>query len=143
MNSIIDELAGKYADGRDPFLIGPGGSLCFADIHESQDLDLSAVNAGDVVALVGDFDARSIATMLRLIDRNAVVVPLTADTEAQHPYFCEQAGVTITIRGDRVARHDVPPSSHPLLEELRRRGNPGLILFSSGSTGRQIGRAHV
>ena len=136
MNSIIDELAGRYADGRDPFLIGPEGSLCFADVEQSQDLDLSAVSAGDVVALVGDFDARSIATMLRLIDRNAVVVPLTADTEAQHQYFCEQAGVTITIHGDQVARHDMPRSSHPLLGELRRRGNPGLILFSSGSTGR-------
>jgi hypothetical protein len=137
VKSIIDELAGKYADGREPFLIGPGGSLCFADIDQSQDLDLSAVKRGDVVALVGDFDARSIATMLRLIDRNAVVVPLTEDTEPQHPYFCEQGR-----RDDHDSRGSRSRGTTRLarrthcLEELRRRGNPGLILFSSGSTGR-------
>ena len=43
-----------------------------------------------------------------------VVVPMTADTRPQHPRRLRQAGVTITIRGDRVARHDEPRSSHRL-----------------------------
>jgi acyl-CoA synthetase (AMP-forming)/AMP-acid ligase II len=88
------------------------------------------------VALVGDFDARSIATMLRLIDRNVVLVPLAEDSAPQHDYFFEHAHVNLVIRQDQIERRAVNHPPHPLLEELRQHGSPGLVLFSSGSTGR-------
>ena len=49
------------------------------------------VNKGDVVALIGDFDLPSIATLLRLLEKGAIIVPLTIDTKKQHDYFLEQS----------------------------------------------------
>lgn len=136
MISILDEIASKYSRAQEPFLLSPKGSLHFEDVYRSQDTDLSLVAPGDVVGLIGDFDARSIATMLRLIDRRVVLVPLTEDTQTQHQYFLEHACVDVLIQGEHVVRRDVRHAPHPLLHEIRRRGNPGLVLFSSGSTGR-------
>jgi len=136
MISILDELAERYGDAHEPFLIGPSGSLHFEEIYRNHETDLSQIAAGDVVAIVGDFNAQTIATMLRLIDRRAVIVPLAEDTEAQHPYFLQESGVTVLIRGGRVERQPVHSRPHPLIDELHKRGNAGLVLFSSGSTGR-------
>ena len=46
---------------------------------------------GDVVALIGDFEPESIATLLTLLDIGAIVVPLTKDTIEQHEYFIDQS----------------------------------------------------
>ena len=45
---------------------------------------MTDIKSGDVVALIGDFDPHSILTLLQLIDKNVILVPLTVDTRAQH-----------------------------------------------------------
>ncbi|RLM52897.1 long-chain fatty acid--CoA ligase, partial [Halobellus sp. Atlit-31R] len=86
-------------------------------------------------ALIGDFNPTSILTLLRLIDLNVIVVPLTVDTANQHDYFFESALVDVIIEDGRVVRraHD---QSHPLIDSLREQGHAGLVLFSTGTTGR-------
>lgn len=136
---IVEELRKRNEGNSEPFLIGPHGNLSFADVEESvsQKVEgLDEIKAGDVVALIGDFDRATIATMLRLFDAGAVLMPLTADTVADHEYFFESGRVDFVVEGSSVRRRTENDRNHALLEELRGRGHPGLILFSSGTTGR-------
>lgn len=132
---LLQRLA-QIWDGIDhPFLIHRGRELRFSDIASRTALDISEVRAGDVVALIGDFDPESILTFLNVIDRQAVIVPLTADTRGQHDYFFEAAHVDVVIEGNTVRR--IPrDDTHPLVQQLRDLGHAGLVLFSTGTTGR-------
>ena len=67
------------------FLIHSKDQLYFSDIEKIS--DLSQINSGDVVALIGDFDPQSIFTFIMPIDKNVIIVPLTIDTKSQHEYF--------------------------------------------------------
>lgn len=133
--TLMHKLAAIWHGVDHPFLIHADGALMFSDVAAQQPVDLSPLRAGDVVALVGDFDAASILTLLRLIDLGVVIVPLTEATAAEHGYFCETALVDWVIRGGRVERR-VHADRHALIDGLRDAGHAGLVLFSTGTTGR-------
>lgn len=133
--NLIENLSDRWNGINYPFLIHSSGSLKFDEIAKQQPIDLSMVDSGDVVALIGDFDPQSIFTLLQLIDKNVVVVPLTVDTRAQHQYFFESALVNVVIEGADVRRinHN---RTHGLINALRSQNHAGLVLFSTGTTGR-------
>jgi acyl-CoA synthetase (AMP-forming)/AMP-acid ligase II len=60
---------------------------------------------------------------------------LTFETLSDHHYFFRSARVDWVVENGIVKRLK-KRSEHDLLNELRLRGNPGLILFSTGTTGR-------
>ena len=132
---IIADLE-KVWEGEDsPFLISVEKELRFSEIAAESPIDLSAVRPGDVVALIGDFDPPSIQTLLRLIDLGAIVVPLTEQTRNQHEYFFDAAVVDVVAEnGEFRRREGNPPNEH--VNTLRERGHAGLVLFSTGTTGR-------
>lgn len=132
---LLERLRQIWAGIDYPFLIHRGRELRFSDISSQQAVDLAEVRAGDVVALIGDFDPESILTLLNVIDKQAVVVPLTVDTRGQHDYFFDAAAVDVVIEGQSVRR--IPrDGTHPLVQQLRDQGHAGLVLFSTGTTGR-------
>jgi long-chain acyl-CoA synthetase len=134
---ILEELRKRNEGNHQPFLIGPGGSLAFDDIASAKTrVDLEEIRKGDVVALVGDFDGPTIATMLELLDRGVVLMPLTEGTRADHDYFFESGRAEWVIRQNRLERLAPRSEDHPLIEEVRDRSHPGIIFFSSGTTGR-------
>jgi long-chain acyl-CoA synthetase len=99
-----------------------------------------------VVSLEADFSPTSVALLLALIERGCIVAPLTASVETSKPAFRELAEVETEIRvaeDDSVSLiHAKRRASHEFYAELRRRDHPGLILFSSGSTGRCKAAVH-
>ena len=133
--NVLEKLMERWHGIHHPFLIHSNGELRFNAIAEHKSINLSKVKSGDVVALIGDFDPQSILTLLQLIDKNVILVPLTVDTRAQHDYFFETAMVDIIIDGDRIKRvnHNF---KHDFIERLREKKHAGLILFSTGTTGR-------
>src|SRR5215510_12360726 len=82
-----------------PFLIHGGQELRFSKIASQHPIDLSEINGGDVVAIVGDFNPSTILTFLRLIDVGAILVPLTKETCNEHEYFFDSALVDAVIEG--------------------------------------------
>lgn len=104
------------------------------------------LQAHSVVSLEADFSPRAVATMLALIERRCVVVPLTDSVREKKPDFRRVAQVEriVTIDGeDRIdASVTGVEATHPLLQELRDRDHPGLVLFSSGSTGESKAAVH-
>lgn len=133
--SLIEKLTQKWENQDIPFLIHPSGQLSFAEVSQHEPVDLSSVREGDVVVLIGDFDPASILTLLRLIDLKVILVPLTVETAEDHEYFYESALVDVIIEGGAVRRRE-HGQTHPTIQELRNRGNAGLVLFSTGTTGR-------
>lgn len=133
--NILEKLTERWLGIDYPFLIHSSGALRFSEITEQKTVDLSEIKNGDVVALIGDFDPQSILTLLQLIDKNVILVPLTVDTRAQHDYFFESALVDIVIEGEQIKRisHSL---KNDLIEFLRSKKHAGLVLFSTGTTGR-------
>lgn len=100
---------------------------------------------GSVVSLEADFSPDGVALFLALVEQRCTLVPLTGAVENQKPEFVdiaevelrflEQDGaITLTRTGRR--------ATHAHYQTLRARGHPGLVLFSSGSTGRSKAAVH-
>ena len=136
---ILDQLAARNVGNDAPFLITPSDRLTFQEIaaaaKESEAL-IAPVAPGEIVAIIGDFDRPSIAAMLQLLDRNAIVVPLTDGTKADHEYFLESASAQWLLRNGNLTKLETPGKPNELIDELRGRARPGIIFFSSGTTGR-------
>ncbi len=138
---LLAELARRNAGVSAPFLVGDRESVTFAEVAAAASAagsDLDRIRSGDVTAIVGDFETASIASMLTLLDRGAIVMPLTEGTAPDHEYLLNSGRVGWVVRGGSVERRDARTDSHSLalLQELRLRNHPGVIFFSSGTTGR-------
>lgn len=108
-------------------------------LHWSKELARLKVDAGDAVAICGDYSPSACALMISLIANRNVVVPLTLARGARSSDLLEicQARASFHFEDGRYtnfARY-VVGAEHELLQSLRRTSAPGLILFSSGSTG--------
>ncbi len=105
-----------------------------------------ALAPGTVVSLEADFSPTSIALLLALVEHGAIIVPLTPSVEAKKPEFRDIAQVEATISvasSDRAyLRKTGVAASHELFAGLRIAGRPGLVLFSSGSTGTSKAAVH-
>jgi acyl-CoA synthetase (AMP-forming)/AMP-acid ligase II len=103
-------------------------------------LETEGIATGRVVALEGDFSPETCALMLALINRRAIVVPLTTAAKAHWTEFLGIAEVEHIIEFDAEGASQVRATgvtaTHPLIRKLRDTDAPGLVLFSSGSTGR-------
>lgn len=101
---------------------------------------------GDVVALEADFSPNSMALMLTLIEHNCVIVPLTESVKSQKEEFCRIAQVEMVIsldQEDKASFHLIDNAvSHEILLSLKNKNRPGLVLFSSGSTGKCKAAVH-
>ncbi|MET9695829.1 long-chain fatty acid--CoA ligase [Streptomyces sp. NPDC006529] len=104
-------------------------------------LDRGGVHAGQVVALEGVSSVEACAGLLALIERGAIIVPMTPLPPAKRAEFHEVAEVETVITIDsqqwrRSIEITGRASEHELYDQLRTDGVPGLVLFSSGTTGR-------
>lgn len=108
-----------------------------------QDLELAP---GSVVALSADHSPRAYAILMALWSRRAVVALVSDAFAAERDEFYRVAQVQTEFRVDPDDRVKIlypgHSPSHPLLRALAQEQAPGLILFSSGSTGRSKAVVH-
>ena len=97
------------------------------------------IERGTVTVLIGDFSPDSIALFVALAGHGNILVPLTWSTREKNAHFVDLAQAEVCFRFDDndVALVERRPTTarHPIYEQLRERDHPGLVLFSSGSTG--------
>jgi acyl-CoA synthetase (AMP-forming)/AMP-acid ligase II len=135
MTSILSFLQSRDIDFSKPFFTNGEYSLSLEDVICKNLKYIEDIKQGDVVALIGDFDANTIASFLQLIEKKVILVPLTVETTSDHKYLFETALVEWVVHNGTIKKIG-GKREHPLLKELRSRQNPGLILFSTGTTGR-------
>jgi acyl-coenzyme A synthetase/AMP-(fatty) acid ligase len=120
---------------------GPWGLCSYHQLLERVDGwadTLKGFEPGSVVAFDGDYGPGTISLLLALAWSGHIAVPLSKDVSAHHPAFLDisQSEYWITdTEGTPSVRRTSVTASHELYAETRRRRAPGLILFSSGSTG--------
>jgi long-chain acyl-CoA synthetase len=148
----VDWLLERMSQWRsDPALVWSDQVATYGDILElvgswQNHLDQHSVKTGQVVALGGDYTPSACALLLALIDREAIVVPLTEAANVQREDFFRIAQVEVVVSFDEadewvLQRRDVT-ASNPLILHLRALNESGLVLFSSGSTGKSKAALH-
>jgi len=115
--------------------------------HRKQKLtDEYKVLNGSVVALEGDFTPNTIALLLALIENNNIIVPLNYSFNLGKDELINisQPEIIIKVNEDdeiNIETTDLKPDNE-LIKILRERNNPGLILFSSGTSGKSKAAVH-
>ena len=135
---LFNHLDSIWSDTKKPFLqYSDGYELYYKDLKNIFIEGIDKINSGDVVALIGDFEPNSIATLLALISKNVILVPLTKETEGQHDYFLKESKCQYVFKENKLFKIiNKFQERSPLLDSLRKVKHPGLILFTTGTTGK-------
>jgi long-chain acyl-CoA synthetase len=130
--------------GETPALVWGGAVLSYGDLIArtekfEQELDARGVGAGSVVLIEGSFSPNAVALLLALIRKNAIAVPLTPVSRVHRDRFVEIAEASSAFEFDEEDHYAFVPLGgvveNALTQKLIARGHPGLVIFSSGSTG--------
>lgn len=112
----------------------------------TQQIQANHISRGTVVIIEADFSPNAIALFLALIRHACIVVPLTSSVTSQTSDFIKiaQGEIAFVIdENDQVEIRALPyRAEHAFYDDLKRMRHPGLILFSSGSTGKSKAAVH-
>ena len=104
------------------------------------------IKQGSVTILEADFSPDSVALFISLMKHSCILVPLTSSVEAKKPEFIDIAQGEVSFLIDEKDKAKVSKSSrisnHDHYKKLRSLNHPGLVLFSSGSTGKSKAAVH-
>lgn len=109
-------------------------------IHEQD------IKSGTVTVLEADFSPNAISLFLALIEHGCILVPLTISVGDKKEEYTEIAQANISFIFDESDNAEIVAlpinTSHSLYRDLNHLKHPGLVLFSSGSTGKSKAAVH-
>ena len=108
-------------------------------------LDASGLPRGAVVGTDSQYNGETMSLLLALMQHGAIMVPLSGEAKSRAQEFEEIAQLEWYIRLAHQSFTIEPTgrrAQHPLYEALHERDTPGLVLFSSGSTGKSKASVH-
>ena len=110
-----------------------------------EEIEDNLIKSGTVVVIEADFSPNSIALLLLLIEKNTIIVPIT-DSVKSRDEFIDIAECEVSIKIGKNDEVEVSKlsnkSDNQLYKKLKKRRHPGLVLFSSGSTGKSKASVH-
>ena len=99
-----------------------------------------------IAVVEADFSPNAVSLLLALIEHGCIFVPITDSVSTKKDKFIEVAegeySFTINKDDEVSIRKLGNNSSHQIYEKLKSSGHPGLVLFSSGTTGESKAAVH-
>ena len=137
-------LANKDADA----VMTEKETYSYSDIYgeyviAKQLLEQNNINTGQIVSIMSDFSEKVIAILIALIERDCILVPISPVVKEKDKYISiSQTEFVIDLcdESPNIYKMDILPS-HKMLLNLKGKA-PGLILFSSGTTGEPKAALH-
>ena len=109
-------------------------------------VDSQQIQTGTVTALIGDFSPNSIALFLALIEKSCIIVPLTKTSNNNEKLLFDIAQVESVFRvndNDDITTETVSKKTgNDYYKVIRGRKHPGLVLFTSGTSGAPKAAVH-
>lgn len=114
--------------------------------HWQAFLKKQSIDSGTVVILQADFSPNAISLLLALIEHSCIVVPITFPAGNLYDEFIQiaQGELSLILNEDdelSIIKHS-NKSDHKLYSKIKNKSHPGLVLFSSGSTGKSKATLH-
>lgn len=104
------------------------------------------IKQGSVVSLIADYSPEALAIFIALIHVSAIIMPLTNVPIAKQKEYEDMVNPECIIQVDAEQNILFHPTgkccSHPIINQLRALNHPGLIILSSGSTGKSKAIVH-
>jgi acyl-CoA synthetase (AMP-forming)/AMP-acid ligase II len=148
VETVLNRMAGY---GARPAIDAGGRELSYTAFLElvsdwNVRLHEHGIGEGSVVAVLGEFSPQTCALFFALIRARAIAVPFTKAVHAELDRFMEIAGVEYSIvvdAGDAATVRAVDGfRRNALIEAFLAERMPGLVVFTSGSTGEPKGILH-
>lgn len=143
--SQIDFLLERFGETPDSTaIIFRKESLTYGELRTHTRTMLQAlrdakVQSGDVVILLGDYSPDSVALILALSELGCILVPVTPAAEANVstslPKVHAQWKIDLTHNEVDIQKLRPEGAAPDLYRPIREAGTPGLVLFTSGSSG--------
>jgi acyl-coenzyme A synthetase/AMP-(fatty) acid ligase len=142
MNDWFRQRCARF--GAAPALIGPWGVATYVELvglveEARRSIDALGLSQPTSVAVLGGHGPAATAWLLALAEAGHFAVPL-AGNPAEHPAKLAEVNVQWVVATDGLTSRVLPRVAEaprqPLLQALAQRGAAGLVLFSSGTTGR-------
>lgn len=148
---ILNELLVKMTDYASKCaIIWSDKSYTYEDINElikKYSLVIAENNmANGTVAIVGDYSPHTISFFIAALLQNCVVLPLAGRLEKTVHVYCDIAQVQHIIRFDTnnmlIYENKCNAQNNLIMQGFKIKKHPGLVIFSSGSTGVSKGILH-
>ena len=105
------------------------------------------IGSGDIIILQGDYCLSTISLLISLLKTNTIIIVLSPDSKVNMEKCVSLTGAKYQITVDdqdtihfKLTKPDTV--NHQYWEVLRQKQAPGLVLFSSGSTGKSKAIVH-
>jgi len=108
---------------------------------------LEFIQSGTIIGIEGDFSPEAIAILFVLIEKNVILVPLDINhtNKNEKKYDIAELQLIIRIKSEddiKFIKREAAPEQHDFYKLLIERNVPGLVLFTSGTSGEPKAALH-